>query len=59
MVAERGSDPRTSGLWAQHASTAFNKKVIFRDSICRRIDLVKRINGVEVVEEMDLLMGLD
>ena len=22
MVAERGSDPRTSGLWAQHASTA-------------------------------------
>ena len=22
-------------------------------------DLVKRINGVEVVEEMDLLMGLD
>ena len=22
MVAERGFDPRTSGLWAQHASTA-------------------------------------
>ncbi|KAH3861915.1 hypothetical protein DPMN_024869 [Dreissena polymorpha] len=22
MVAERGYDPRTSGLWAQHASTA-------------------------------------
>ncbi|CAB0012350.1 unnamed protein product [Nesidiocoris tenuis] len=24
MVAERGYDPRTSGLWAQHASTARN-----------------------------------
>ena len=22
MIAERGFDPRTSGLWAQHASTA-------------------------------------
>ena len=22
MLAERGFDPRTSGLWAQHASTA-------------------------------------
>ncbi len=22
IVAERGFDPRTSGLWAQHASTA-------------------------------------
>ena len=22
FIAERGFDPRTSGLWAQHASTA-------------------------------------
>ena len=22
LLAERGFDPRTSGLWAQHASTA-------------------------------------
>ena len=48
-LAERGFDPRTSGLWAQHASTAPLCSVMEGERLSRGYDATRVLHHPTVV----------